>query len=128
MVTFEGIALISIPDFATQGRTQQDVLWTEPKIEVLLQANEAEYELLVPKGSTVYDLMRAASEMSNFRFRGRDFGGLGFFVEEVEGLAQDSSQGMYWIYYVNNEKAKVGVSSYIISPNDIISWKYEKAE
>ncbi len=86
-----------------------------------------EYEGGVSEGSTVYELIKFLQDSRDFSFRGKQFPGLGFFVEEINGLAQNSRERMYWIYYINGETASVGVSQYIIQPNDIIEWRYEQA-
>ena len=92
---------------------------------VLLAAGQ-EHEVWLPEGATAYDLMTIVAENSEFEFRGKNFWGMGFFVEEINGIAQNPKGKMYWIYYINGEKALVGVSQYVIQTNDVIEWKYEK--
>ena len=98
----------------------------ENLVEVTLEVGGSAYEVLVPQGSTTYDLMQKAQAEGKFRFQGRDFPGLGFLVEEIQGQRQNPRQGMYWIYSINDKKAEVGVSNYILKPYDVITWKYEK--
>ena len=97
-------------------------------IPVILSVQGQEYALKVSQGSTVYDAMNLASETSRWSFQGKSFGDLGFFVEEINGVSQDHSQQMYWIYSINGKKSQVGVSQYKLQPGDIISWTYEKEE
>jgi len=99
-----------------------------PKVKAHLFIQDVEYEIFVTQGSTAYDLLEIAAKQYGLRFEGRDFMGLGFFVEELDGVAENPREQMHWIYYINNEKAKVGVSSYVIQPNDVIQWRYEKSE
>ena len=113
-----------------EDRTSELVLAPEIEqeqlISVSLMVEGNNYEVKVVPGSSVYDALEAAEEQG-LSFKGREFPGMGFFVEEINGKAESSRQGMYWIYLVNNKKAEVGVSSYIIQPNDVISWSYEKS-
>lgn len=119
-------------------RTKTDVLsieqappqenTTEAAIEATLAVGEKTYSVSLPEGSSVYDLMVRAQETSDFHFKGREFSGLGFFVQELNGVAENPRQGMFWIYYINGEKAKVGISAYAVKADDIISWKYEHEE
>lgn len=96
-------------------------------IRIVLEVPGFSYKISVPEGSTAYDLMvEAASQYDNFSFRGREFSGLGFFVEEINGLSQDQKEGMYWIYYINGQSAPIGVSLYEVKANDVITWKYEQ--
>jgi len=95
-------------------------------ILVNLVVEEVEYEMSVVPGSSAYDVMVQAQETSNLSFEGSEFSGLGFFVEEINGLRQNPRVGKYWIYYINDRAAKVGISVYRVKTNDVILWKYEK--
>ncbi len=120
-ITLERDRTYESADRTTEDRTEKE------GVQAVLEVPGLSYEVFVPEGSTVYDLMAAAaSKYNNFSFKGKEFGGIGFFVEEINGLAQDKGEGRYWIYYINGETAKVGVSQYKIKENDVISWKYEK--
>ncbi|OHA68959.1 MAG: hypothetical protein A3B24_00590 [Candidatus Wildermuthbacteria bacterium RIFCSPLOWO2_01_FULL_48_16] len=111
----------------TEDRTSELVLVTETElVTVSLVVEEERHEVEVRAGSSVYDVLEAAKEQG-LSFKGREFSGMGFFVEEINGKAESNRQRMYWIYSVNNKKAEVGVSSYIIQPNDVITWTYEKS-
>lgn len=79
------------------------------------------YELRVNNTSTVYEAMKN----SQLNFKTKTFPGMGYFVEEINGIKNNNQTGMYWIYYVNGESAKLGISQQIVKPNDIITWKYE---
>ncbi len=79
--------------------------------------------------STVYNLMQFASADSrqSFLFETKDYGSMGLFIESINGLKNNNQTGEYWIYYVNGESAKIGISNYIVKPGDIIKWSYEKS-
>ena len=49
---------------------------------------------------------------------------MGKFIETINGVKGNGDQN--WIYYVNGQKAQVGVSNYKIKPGDVVSWKYEE--
>ena len=95
-------------------------------IPIDLKVEESKYQVRVELGSNVYDAMVLMREISGLSFEGRVFPGLGFFVEEINGLRQNLKDRKYWIYYINDLKAQVGISAYKLQVNDIISWKYEK--
>lgn len=114
-----------------KDRTYTDVLSIpeqDRSFEVTLLVEEKAYQVSVPQDSSVYDLMRKAQETSDFQFRGKEFPGLGFFIQEINGLEQSPRVGKYWMYYVNGKKAEVGISAYMVKADDIISWKYEDEE
>lgn len=98
------------------------------EVSVFLAAEGKSIEVRVPEGSSVYDVMRIAGDTRGFQFEGREFADLGFFVESVNGKKQDGIRGLYWIYRINGQKAKVGVSGHKVKKNDVIEWRYEKEE
>lgn len=106
---------------------------TPPEIELvgeqhIIYIGEKEYKILVPEKSTVYELMNLLKERGDIIFQGKTSAGLGFFVDEISGQKNSPSNNEFWIYYINNKVAQVGVSNYILKPNDIINWKYEKPQ
>ncbi len=50
------------------------------------------------------------------------------FMETIEGYEQDSDDGLFWMYYVNNEEAPVGAAEYVPELDDTIEWKLESFE
>lgn len=125
LVLFAGAVLLISGQIAQTDRTLENVLGTD--ISVTLKTGETSYEVTIPQGSSVYDVMERA-QAQGFMFAGREFSGLGFFVEEIEGRRQNPKDRMYWIYYVNEKKAQVGVSLYIIEDNNVITFRYEEME
>ena len=73
---------------------------------------------------SVYDFMSNLQSESKISFTKKDYLSMGKFIDSINGIKNTGSQ--YWIYYVNGEKANVGVSNYKINKGDIVSWKYEK--
>jgi hypothetical protein len=63
------------------------------------------------------------SENNDFDFSGREHSGLGFFVEKIND--KNNTNFSYWIYYINDRQAEVGVSSYVLQDGDIINWRLE---
>ncbi|MBI2452946.1 MAG: DUF4430 domain-containing protein [Parcubacteria group bacterium] len=94
-------------------------------IAVRLVVEGASYELQVIPGSSVYDVMKQARANQIMEFSGREFPGLGYFVEGINGKQEDLKGRRFWIYYVNGQKAKAGISSVFVNNQDIIEWKYE---
>lgn len=88
--------------------------------------NDAKYEISVPENTTVYELMNLLAQRGDIDFNGQNSSGLGFFVDEINGLKNNPSQNTYWIYYINGKAAQAGISNYVLKPDDIINWNYEK--
>lgn len=126
-----GLAVLGV---VIGDRTSKDVLpiqesqIQEDLVEATLLVGEKTYALALPAGSSAYDLMAQARQTSDFSFRGQEFPGLGFFIQEINGLEQSPRLGKYWIYYINGKKAEVGISAYTVNSHDIILWNYEDEE
>jgi len=114
----EPAAEISAADSQTQPETKL--------ISVSLSVADKIHNTQIEEQSTAYDLMTQLARHGDFTFSGKDYGALGFFVEEINGKKQNPRGGEYWIYSINGEKANVGISTYVLQTNDIISWRYEK--
>lgn len=96
----------------------------EEKNKAVMLIDGLKYEAEIKPGSSVYDLMNLLKTENKINFSGKNYSGLGFFVEEINGL-KNNSAGKNWLYYTNGKPAPVGISNYLINNNDIIEWKYE---
>lgn len=94
--------------------------------ETTLRINDGEFTSLISATTTVYDLMVKLKSENKISFTGKEYSGMGFFVDEINGVKNDNLAGKYWIYYINGQTAQVGISNYVIKPNDLIEWKYGK--
>ena len=107
--------------------TSEDNIIEINPIVVTLKINDSPYNTTVTEDTTVYSLMDKLTKETNFSFSGKNYSGLGYFVDKINGIKNDNSNGKYWIYYINGQSAKVGISNYIINNNDLIEWKYENS-
>lgn len=92
-----------------------------------IRVDGKDYYTEFTSSTTVYDLMNQLEAKNKISFSGKEYAGMGFFVDEINGVKNDNLAGKYWIYYINGESAQVGISNYVIKPNDLIEWKYETA-
>jgi len=92
--------------------------------QAVIKIGENTYSVDVTPGETVIETMRALSTAGTLTFAGRDYPGLGFFVDSING--QKNEGGKYWVFYVNGVSATSGVSMYRVTSGDVIEWKYEK--
>lgn len=100
---------------------------SEKNVKVSLTVQEKKYETNIKEGGTVFEAMKKIQDESNsanpFSFKYKDNPGLGSFITEINNVV--GSPGKYWIYYVNDKKASIGVSAYILKEGDIINWNQE---
>lgn len=102
----------------------------EKKVSVTLRAvpvgkGAEEYTVNITKGSSVYDVMVAATD-KGFAFTSKSFPGIGRYVKSVLGIPEDKRAGFYWVYYINGKYASQGISDTTIASGDVIMWKFEK--
>ena len=111
----------------TNSQANSSVDSKSTNIKVSLIVLDKTYSIEVLENSSVFDAMKTLEEEnlkdSSFSFKYTEHLGLGAFISEINGV--EGSPGKYWIYYINNIKASVGVSKYILQNSDIISWKQE---
>ena len=93
-------------------------------IKIVLEVGEKRYESEIDGEISVYDFMKKLQNEGKINFKEKNYLGMGKFIEELNGIR--GYEGKFWIYYVNDKKAKIGISNYNINPGDVVSWKYEK--
>ncbi|MBU7014499.1 MAG: DUF4430 domain-containing protein [Theionarchaea archaeon] len=76
-----------------------------------------EYGGRVPSGSNIFDALTACGILYEEE---------GGFVTSINGIEQNPSENIYWIYYVNGELGQVGAADYVVEEGDEITWKLEK--
>lgn len=81
--------------------------------------DDLEKEIAIEEEESVLDIMDEYYDID-----GAEEG----FITAIEGYEQDDAQGLYWMYYVNEEMAPVGAADYIPEEADVIEWKLEKFE
>jgi len=75
------------------------------------------YTIPVVSETTVLQTMEAYAEANgDFSFSGREFPGLGFFVEEIGGLR--NRDGFYWTLFINNALSEKGAAAAEVSSGD----------
>lgn len=93
-----------------------------------LKINDQTIESQAEPGATVYKTMQDLMAENKITFHATEYSGIGYFVDEIDNIKNDPKNGLYWIYYINGQSARVGVSLYSPKSNDIITWKYEKSK
>ena len=93
-------------------------------INVSLKVLDQVYTTEIKNNASVYDVMvKIKNENKNFYFKYKEYPAIGIFINEING--EKGSSGKYWIYYVNDKEASVGVSNYIIKEGDVITFQQE---
>jgi hypothetical protein len=104
-------------------QNQSEKSLAENKINTAtLEINGIKYESEILKQISIYDFMDQLRSEGKITFKEKNYTGMGKFIEEINGI---KNREKYWIYYVNGEKANIGVSNYQINSGDVVSWKYE---
>lgn len=83
------------------------------------------YKISTSQKITVLEAMKIA-EKQGLVLKSKDYGApLGILIEGINGINNDPKTQKYWTLYVNNKMSQVGVSSTMVSPGDVITWKHE---
>ncbi|MDA0658504.1 MAG: DUF4430 domain-containing protein [Planctomycetota bacterium] len=77
------------------------------------------------EGMTVHDLLLAASQHGRgIRFQTRGEESTAFLVE-IDGVVNSGSDGLNWVYRVNDKVADQGFATYVLSAGDTVLWKFD---
>ncbi|HLC70043.1 MAG TPA: DUF4430 domain-containing protein [Patescibacteria group bacterium] len=97
-------------------------------VGVKIQIGDAIYSIQVAENTTLYNAMEKLANQRKITWQTKEYGSLGRFVDSLNGITSDRIRGKYWIFYINGETAKIGISSYILKNNDLIKWNYEDSK
>jgi len=101
---------------------------SENSLNTTIEINGTLYQLQLPEKSSAYEAMQNLINSQKITASIKEYSGMGKFVEEINGIKNDNQTGKYWIYYINDKSAKVGISAYTLKQNDKITWKYERSK
>ena len=79
----------------------------------------------IREGWYVEDLLNTLSSEKNIGIVSKSFGeDIGLFIESINGVGQDESDGKWWQFWVNGEYSNQGVSNTPVHDGDFIEFKY----
>lgn len=85
----------------------------------------APHAVCVSATSTVLGIMQDLFARGEIVYAGRDYPGLGFFVETING--EGAPSGSSWILYINGKPSDIGASGARVKPGDTALWRIEKS-
>ena len=91
---------------------------------VILEINGQKYQSEIIGEVSIADFMDKLKNEGKISFIEKTYVGMGKFIENINGIKNGEKN---WIYYVNGQKANIGISNYKINQGDIVSWKYENS-
>lgn len=118
--TFEEIS----PPLTSPKETSEKISEPDNSLKTVLEVEKERYESKIVGVISVYEFMQKLKEEEKINFKEKTYSGMGKFIEEINNIKNNGERN--WIYYVNGEKATIGVSNYKIKNGDTVSWKYEK--
>ncbi|OGH65084.1 MAG: hypothetical protein A3F93_02455 [Candidatus Magasanikbacteria bacterium RIFCSPLOWO2_12_FULL_34_7] len=119
--------IVTTTDKTTFNETTTDKITIEYPIKFTLNIDNNTYVSSAQENTSLYHAMEKLSKNNLITFEAIDYSNIGYFITKLNGIENDNRAGKYWVYYINGESAKIGISNYIINNNDLIEWKYEKS-
>ncbi|MAF80177.1 hypothetical protein CL629_03810 [bacterium] len=115
-----------------QEATIQEAALREEAVEVslVIDYEDGEVESFTPMSEpneSLFELMQRLGEENKVQLSYKSFPGLGELITKI-GDKENGDNGAYWQYWVGDEYAKVGASSYIPQEGDEIIWRYTKQQ
>jgi hypothetical protein len=105
---------------APQEQSQQPA---KNQISVSLAVGEKTYQTKIDEGSNVYELMQKLANETDLKFVAKEFSGLGYYIEEINGVASDPQANKYWMFSINGVPSNTGISQTILKEGDAVEWK-----
>jgi hypothetical protein len=131
LVAIGAIAAAAVLGAQAARSSPSSVAAPEPKfISISLTHNASRPPLkVIPSvpwfsGATGFQMMLLATTTSpklNFTFT--DYGAMGAFITNIDGIDGSGSSG-YWSLFVNNVELQVGVSSAVVQAGDAMQWRF----
>ena len=85
--------------------------------------NEEVFEHNIQKGKTALDLMKESQSKGNIEFLYEE-SSVGVFVNSINNIENSVGDNIFWMFYVNDKMAGVGIGAYDLQNGDVIEWKY----
>ena len=123
-----------IPDGADTVTVSVDCLVLDGRLDALSPAvrNDlpdglvylSETKFLYREGMTAFDLLMKAERVARLRVEYRGMPG-SYYVSSINDLAEFSAgSGSGWLVFVNGEMISKSASAYVLSPGDVVNWRY----
>ena len=100
------------------------------EINLVIDYEDGAVESFAPMaepGESLFELMQRLGEENKVQLSYKSFPGLGKLITSI-GDKENGKGGAYWQYWVGDEYAKVGASSYMPQEGDEIKWKFTKQQ
>ena len=82
------------------------------------------YDKKVSSGTTALELMNLISTDDGIVLGTTEYD-FGTIIDSIDGVGDDTEDGKYWSFYVNDELSSVGIGDYPVNDNDSILMKYQ---
>lgn len=108
---------------ATKAETSQEEVAETPQttnVEIIFYDKVNDKELLKENVDLDKDGLKSYLE-KNHQAKFEDG-----MMTELDGISQDESKNQYWMYYVNDQMAEVGIGDYVPKDGDKIEFRFEQ--
>ncbi|MFH1428101.1 MAG: DUF4430 domain-containing protein [Patescibacteria group bacterium] len=124
---------IARPDLAYNENVDKNQEQGQIRINLIIDFGKSDEksfnDIVINSDSTVFDVLEKITSENNIKLEYKDYGsGTGVFIESINEVANDFKANSFWQYWVNNEYAPVGASSYQLKDGDIVEWKYVEGQ
>ena len=86
--------------------------------------NTTSYDKKVSSGTTALELINLISSDDGIVLGTTEYD-FGTIIDSIDGVGDDTDDGKYWSFYVNDELSVVGMGDYPVNDNDSILMKYQ---
>lgn len=84
------------------------------------------YDGTIQENTTALAFLKNMAEEKQFTVETKEYEGLGELVDGINGKKGTNTE--FWLFSVNDVPATVGAGAYTVAENDIVEFKWTKAE
>lgn len=106
-----------------EGASTEMVSDLDVNLTITADDESTTYSTVAREGFSVLDVLQLASDENDFELETQE-SSFGVYINGLAGKT-GGDNNKYWMYYVNNESATVGVADYVVEDGDSIEFKFE---
>ncbi|MBW1570037.1 DUF4430 domain-containing protein, partial [Streptococcus sp. SPC0] len=116
-LTVFATTLVACGQPSTSNKTTTSSTLEVGKVELVVKedTNVLSEKVVYHKGDTVLDVLKA-----NYKVKEKDG-----FITSIDGISQDETKGLYWMFKVNNKLAPKAANQIKVKKNDKIEFYQE---
>lgn len=110
------------PELDTAANSQKITVALE--VDFQGRAENVSLDLQAPPATTVFELLELAKSQNKLEFESSGSGEFAF-INSINGIQNERSDGSNWVFFVNDTMSKQGSGVFAVQESDKVLWKFK---